>query len=307
MTKMMASKMDVAVIGHLSVDTILLPTRTKPFTVLGGAAAYTSFAVKTLGGNISVISKVGDHFPEAYLWWLKQEDIDVSAVTKVAGGPTTSFELEYNKGLTERTLRLKSKGLPITVTDIPMDFHAKAIHIAPIADEISFETVERLKQCCDIISLDPQGLLRNFEQEGIVSESTSVDPRIFSLIDIYKSSQEEIYALTGESELKPAIRAIHDVGIETVIITLGERGSVLSVEGALYNIPACHSQVVVDPTGAGDVFIGGFLSEYVRQKESVWCAFVGSAAASFVVEGIGPTFFGKKDQIFQRAQDNFEK
>ena len=81
----------------------------------------------------------------------------------------------------------------------------------------------------------------------------------------------------------------------------------LSVEGAQFNIAACPSQVLVDPTGAGDVFIGGFLTEYLRQKESIWCACVGSAAASFVVEGIGPTYFGKKEEIYQRAKVLYEK
>ena len=193
------------------------------------------------------------------------------------------------------------------MADVPADLQAKAIHIAPIANEVSFEVVEHLKHCADVLSLDPQGLLRSFDEAGNVTENASVDTRIFSLINIYKSSQNEIYTLTGESELKPAIKAIHDVGVETVIVTMGAKGSVLSVEGAQYNIAACPSQVVVDPTGAGDVFIGGFLTEYLRQKESIWCACVGSAAASLVVEGIGPTYFGKKEEIYQRAKALYEK
>ena len=64
---------------------------------------------------------------------------------------------------------------------------------------------------------------------------------------------------------------------------------------------------LVDPTGAGDVFMGGFLTEYLREKESVWCSCVGSAAASLVVEGIGPTYFGSKEKIYQRAKVLYEK
>jgi len=298
---------DVAVIGHLAIDTIHLPARTAPFVVLGGAATYTSFAAKRLEATASVISKVGGNFPEAYLWWLKQEGVDISGVTKNADEQTTCFELRYNADLSDRTLKLKSKGAPINVADVPSDLQAKVIHIAPIANEISFEVVEHLKQCADILSIDPQGLLRSFDEAGNVTENATVDARIFTLINIYKSSQNEIYKLTGESELKPAIKAIHDVGVETVIVTMGAKGSVLSVEGAQYNIAACPSQVLVDPTGAGDVFIGGFLTEYLRQKESIWCACVGSAAASVVVEGLGPTYFGKKEEIYQRAKTLYEK
>ncbi len=303
----MLQNVDVAVIGHFSIDTILLPSRTAPFVVLGGAATYTSFATKRLGATTSVISKVGGNFPEAYLWWVKQEGIDISGVTKHANEPTTQFELQYNVDLSERTLKLKSKGTPISLDDLPAGFKAKAVHIAPIANEVSFEVIEHLKHCADVVSLDPQGLLRSFDQAGNVTENTSLDARIFSLINICKSSQNEIFRLTGESELKPAIRAIHDVGVETVIVTMGTKGSVLSVEGAQYNIAACPSQVLVDPTGAGDVFIGGFLTEFLRQKESTWCACVGSAAASLVVEGLGPTYFGKKEEIYQRAKVLYEK
>jgi sugar/nucleoside kinase (ribokinase family) len=298
---------DVAVIGHLSIDTILLPSRTAPFVVLGGAATYTSFAAKRLEATASVISKVGGNFPEAYLWWLRQEGIDLSGVIKLADEPTTCFELSYNADLSDRVLKLKSKGAPINLADLPADLQAKAIHVAPIANEVSFEVVEHLKHCTDVLSLDPQGLLRSFDEAGNVTENASLDTQIFSLINIYKSSQNEIYTLTGESELKLAIKAIHDVGVETVIVTMGAKGSVLSVEGAQYNIAACPSQVVVDPTGAGDVFMGGFLTEYLRQKESVWCACVGSAAASLVVEGIGPTYFGTKEEIYLRAKTLYEK
>jgi sugar/nucleoside kinase (ribokinase family) len=298
---------EIAVVGHFAIDTLLLPSRTAPFVILGGAATYASFAAKRLEATVSVISKVGENFPEAYLWWLDQEGINISAVTKLVGEPSTCFELNYSKDLSDRTLKLNSKGPALSPEDVPKDFHAKAIHIAPIANEIPYELVERLKNCAEILSLDPQGLVRTFNEPGNVIENSSVDNRIFSLINIYKSSQNEIYALTGESELKPAIKAIHDVGIETVIVTMGLKGSLLSVEGAQYNIEACPSQVLVDPTGAGDVFIGSFLTEYLRQKESLWCASVGSAAASCVVEGLGPTYFGKKEEIYRRANSLYEK
>jgi sugar/nucleoside kinase (ribokinase family) len=305
---MAATNFDLAVVGHFSVDTIVLPTRKSPFIVLGGATTYTSFAAKNLDSCTSVISKVGASFPQAYLWWLEQEGIDISGVTRHPDEATTSFELTYLENFDDRTLKLKSHGPALSIDDIPAGLHAKAIHLGPIANEIPYEVVELLKSCCDILSLDPQGLTRSFDAEGNVFENAAeVNNDIFSLINVFKSSQHEIFALTGEKELKPAIRAIHDVGVETVIVTLGSKGSVLSVEGAQYNIGACPSNVLVDPTGAGDVFIGGFLAEYLKGKESVWCAAVGSASASMVVESIGPTYFGKKEDIYQRAHVLYEK
>ncbi|HSV48806.1 MAG TPA: PfkB family carbohydrate kinase [Candidatus Acidoferrales bacterium] len=303
-----ANNFDLAVVGHFSVDTIVLPTRKSPFIVLGGATTYTSFAAKNLDACTSVISKVGASFPQAYLWWLQQEGIDISGVSRHPDEATTGFELTYEHNFEDRQLRLKSRGPALSIDDIPGGFRSRAIHLGPIANEIPYEVAELLKECCDILSLDPQGLARSFDEQGNVFENaTTVDNRIFSLINIYKSSEHEIFALTGESDLKQAIRTIHDVGVETVIVTMGAKGSVLSVEGTQYNIGAYPSDVLVDPTGAGDVFIGGFLTEYLRGKESLWCAAVGSAAASMVVEAIGPTYFGKKEEIYQRAHLLYEK
>jgi len=304
---MAVTSFDLAVAGHFSVDTIHLPTRKAPFNILGGATTYTSLAAKCLDASVAVVSRVGANFPHAYLWWLQQEGIDVSAVIEYPEEPTTGFELTYSEDFADRTLKLKSKGSPLALEDLPNDFHAKAVHLGPIANEIPFEVAEQLKKSADIVSLDPQGLLRSFDETGNVSDNAIVDNHIFGLINIYKSSKHEIYTLTGEADLKHAIRAIHDVGVETVIVTMGEKGSVLSVEGAQYNIAACPSAVLVDPTGAGDVFIGGFLTEYIRGKETLWCAAVGSAAASCVVEGLGPTYLGKKEEIYQRAQVLYEK
>jgi sugar/nucleoside kinase (ribokinase family) len=298
---------DITVVGHFAIDSISLPSRPRPFVVLGGSATYTSFATRRLDGTVSIISKVGGDFPEAYMWWLQQEGIDLSGVVKLENERTTRFDLKYSKNLTKRTLKLKSKASPITVSELPNTLHTKAIHIAPIAGEISYDVIAHLKNCTGVLSLDPQGLLRSFDAAGNVKYRSSVDKRLLSLITIYKSSLDELKAATGCSNMKSAIKTIHDFGVETVLVTLGAKGAVLSVGGALYNIPACKSAVMVDPTGAGDVFMGGFLTEYVRQKDSLWCACVGSAAASLVVEGIGPTYFGEKEEIYRRARAIYEK
>jgi cytidine kinase len=299
---------DVAVVGHFAIDTIHLPRRPKPFVGLGGSVTYVSFVTKRLDGSVAVISKVGSDFPEAYMWLLREEGIDVSSVVKLKREGTTRFDLEYSKDLTNRKLKLESKAAPINVSNLPKSLEAKAVHIAPIDDEVTYEVVEQLKRNAEVVSLDPQGLLRRFDKKtGKSASRSSFDKRLFSLINIYKSSLEEISALTGESDIDVAIKTLHDFGVKTVIVTLGSQGAVLSVEKTVYNIPPCNSRVIVDPTGAGDAFIGGFLTEYIRQKDSFWCACVGSAAASIVIEGVGPTFFGEKEEIYQRARSVYEK
>lgn len=298
---------DIVSVGHFSIDSIFLPDRPRPFVVLGGSVVYVSFAARRLDARVAVISKVGSDFPSAYLWWLRQEVVDTSGVAKVENAKTTRFELKYNNDLSDRSLLLKSKAPPITVEDLPNSLKAKAIHIAPIAGEISYEVAEKLKSCADILSLDPQGLVRNFDADGNVILGPLTDKRILKLVNIYKSSLTEIEAVTGQSNLNSAIKAIHDYGVEAVIVTLGMNGAVFSVEGKVYNIPAFKPEKVIDPTGAGDAFIGGFLVEYINDANYLRCACVGSAAASLVIEALGPTFSGSKAEIYRRAHALYEK
>lgn len=298
---------DVAVVGHFSVDSILLPSRPHAFMMLGGSVTYVSLVTKRLDGKASVISKVGRDFPDAYLWWLSQEGIDLSGVVKREEDQSTRFELEYSTDLSERKMRLRGKASPITVDDLQNVGHSKALHVAPIAGEINYDVVEKLKKHTGVLSFDPQGLLRAFDAEGNVYCCAPTDRRLLGLVNVYKSSMDEATTLTGETEMKPALKAIHDFGVENVIITMGAKGSVLSVAGSTYHIPPCSSNMVVDPTGAGDVFIGAFLIEYTRAKETVWCACVGSAAASMVVESLGATSIGQKDEIYRRAEALYEK
>jgi sugar/nucleoside kinase (ribokinase family) len=299
--------LDFISVGHFAIDHIFLPNNRMPFVVLGGSVAYFSFAARQLNATVSVVSKVGDDFPSAYLWWLEQEGIDLSGVVKVESASTTRFELKYSRNLSNRKLRLKNKAPTITVSDLPKRLRAKTIHVAPVAGEVSYKVVKKLKNCADLLSLDPQGLVRKFDQKGNVTLRSVKNKQILELVDVYKSSLKEIKALTGVSKLNSALKSVHSYGVETVIVTLGVKGAVLSVEGAIYDIPAYKSKKIVDPTGAGDVFVGGFLAEYVRGENSLWCACVGSAAASVVVEAAGPTFFGDKAEIYRRAHMLYEK
>lgn len=298
---------DVVPVGHFAIDSIFLPGRDTPFVVLGGSVTYVSLAARRLDAHVSVVSKVGKDFPEAYKWWLKQEGIDLSNVSRDENNVTTRFELRYAEGFSDRKLRCGSRVSPITVEEILHFPKVFAVHIGPIAGEITYEVVENLRGHCEFMSLDPQGLVRRFDDEGNVSLGPLMDKRVLGQVDVFKSSVEEIRAITGLDELSQAAKAIHDYGVDIVIVTLGEKGAAVSVEGAIHSVPAFKPAKLVDPTGAGDAFIGGFLAEYVRGEDCSWCSCIGAAVSSLVVEGVGPTFFGDKDEIHRRARFLYEK
>lgn len=298
---------DVVSVGHFSIDSIQLPDKKSPFVVLGGAAAYVSLAARRLGARVAVVSKVGCDFPEAYKWWLGQEGIDLSNVSKDDNARTTRFELRYNSDLSERSLLSECRAPPIGIEDLSNVPKTEILHIGPIANEINFDVVQKLKGLAHSVSLDPQGLVRSFDEKGNVSINPLVDTRILGLVDIFKSSLAEIQTITGQSELSSAVDTIHKYGTKIVIVTLGAKGSAISVEGTIHNLPPFAPEKLVDPTGAGDAFAGGFLAEYARGEDSSWCSCVGSAVASLVIEGIGPTHFGDIDEIYRRARLLYEK
>jgi len=298
---------DIVSAGHFAVDSIFLPERKTPFVVLGGSVTYVSLAARRLDARVSVISKVGSDFPEAYRWWLGQEGVDLSNVVKAEDTRTTRFELKYNSDFSDRDLRSECRMSPLTVEDVLNPPRAKAVHIGPIAGEVAYDLIEKLRNCGEVTSLDPQGLVRRFDENGNVSLGPLTDERVLGLIDIFKSSLSELQAVTGLLELEPAVKAVHDYGVRIVIITLGSNGAVVSVEDTIHNVPAYKPERLVDPTGAGDAFVGGFLAEYVRGEDCSWCSCVGAAVASLVVEGIGPTFFGDREEIIRRARVLYEK
>jgi len=300
-------KSDIVVVGHFSIDSIKLPKWNSPFVTLGGAVTYVSMISRKLGKTVSIISKIGMDFPKAYLWLLDKEGVDLSNIIKLKNEKTTSFELEYDKNFEKRILNLRYKTSSLQVNDLPSNFEAKVIHLAPIADEISYQEIVKLRKNTKVLSLDPQGLLRNFSDNGIVKLESNFDNKILDLIDIFKSTSEEIKKVTNQSNLKLAIETVHNFGVKIIIVTQGSKGSTLSIGETQYSVPAYHSKCVVDPTGAGDCFIGGFLTEFIDQKDTFWCACVGAAAASIIIEKMGPISFGEREEIYHRAYAIYEK
>jgi sugar/nucleoside kinase (ribokinase family) len=297
---------DLVTVGHFAIDYIHSPRIVSPKPTLGGPPTYVSVAAAKLGAKVSVISKVGEDFSNNYVKWLENNKIDLTGLKRVKGAATTQFVIEYQKG-GKRKLQLRARAPPISSKDLPDFLQAKAVHVAPIANELSEEVVTKLRKATRILSLDPQGFVRGFDRKGNVNLKSWKGQSLLEQVDVYKSSLNEIQAVTRTNNLRLATRRISDFGVKTVVVTRGMLGSTILFDKTLYSIPAYSSQHVLDPTGAGDAFSGAFLTEYVRGKEVLWCACVGSASASFVVEGFGPERFGERQETYQRATEIYEK
>jgi len=297
---------DLVTVGHFAIDYIHSPRIVTPKPTLGGPPTYVSVAAAKLGAKVSVISKVGEDFSNQYVKWLKNNKIDLSGLKRVKGASTTQFEIKYQKNW-KRKMRLKARAPHISTDDLQASLQARAVHVAPIANEISEELVTKLRKAAGVLSLDPQGFVRGFDRRGNVSLKHWRGESVLAQVDVYKSSLNEIKAVTETNNSQQAARRISDYGVKIIIFTRAMYGSAVFFDNTFYNIPAYPSKNVKDPTGAGDAFSGAFLAEYVRGKEVLWCACVGSASASFVVESVGLEKFSEREETYARAREIYEK
>ena len=296
--------LDIVTVGHFVRDFIISPKVANPIVTLGGPPTFVSLAAEKLGAKVGVVSKVGKDFHKHFAW-LRENNVDLSWVQVVENNFTTSFALTYNGN--ERSLQLKSRAPPIILTDIPSSLQAKVIHIAPVANELSVEIIRKLRDRVPLLSIDPQGFLREFDETGVMKLRRLSDVSFLQWCDVFKASIEEIRMVTGYNELGVSMEKISECGVKIVLVTLGRRGILAHFNEEFYYISACKPKVFVDATGAGDSFIGCFLAEYVRGREPLWCCCIGSAAASFVVEDVGSRRFGEKDEVYERATEIYEK
>jgi cytidine kinase len=116
--------------------------------------------------------------------------------------------------------------------------------------------------------------------------------RLLPRVDLFVLNDSESRQLVKEDNVLAALPKLHALGPRYVIIKLGSHGSILSAPGGLFLCPAYPLKKVVDPTGAGDSFVGGLMGCLVAGKGSVDArlrqAMVhGSVVASFCCEGFG--------------------
>lgn len=297
---------DIVTIGHFAIDFIKPLSETRLRKRVGGPPTYVSLSAKKLGSLVSVISKVGEDFPARYIIWLKRQGVDLSGLKICKFSRTTSFVIEYRSD-GGRDMFLRNKAPPIQIEDLPSSLEAKAIHISPIIGEVSVDLIREASNLTSTLTLDPQGLLRHFDDKGRVSLHRVENLNFLRHIKIFKSSEREIKVLAGRENTIEALKKVREYGVEIAIATMGDKGVLLSFNNKIFSVPAAKPKIVVDPTGAGDAFIGAFLAEYIRGENPLWCACAGVAASSFLIEKVGPRGFRSKRDVHRRAMEVYEK
>lgn len=296
---------DLVVVGHFTIDEVILGGERR--TQAGGAALYTSIAAAKMGLRVGVVSKVGYDYPKKYLDEIEAKGIDLSGVEVLHDTPTTRFILDYMGD--ERCLSLRGGCKPIGTPDL-YDLRARAAHIAPVLDEVPAEVISELSERCEILSLDPQGYVREISEGGTIEPKAWFDAEALSRLRVFKSSMRELRGIAGLGNPWDAMERVRECGPEVVIATGGRRGALMLVGEDRYRVPAFPMTTPIDPTGAGDAFMGGFLSQYLRERDALWSASVGAALASLMIETQGCRIEASEGEVLERAywvQEGIEK
>jgi len=286
----------IGVFGNLTLDE--LSRSGKHVVRPGGSALYSSLAAAYLGATVSVFSNIGRDYPRNVLSLIKNRGIDASGVKKFEGD-TTRFRISYRSD--SRKLELIHPGQKLKPIRIPSSL--QAIHLGPVFLEVGLDTLNYARRRSKFLSVDIQGLLRTEGPKGLVHlETKRIDP-FLSKCNLVKATEDEARVIAPAPTIVSTARRLLRKGAQYVIITRGRSGSiVVEKEGPALHLPSVPESRVVDLTGAGDIFVAGWLTTFLFTGDASWAGAVGAAFASISARGVGASKFRfAREELFRRA------
>ncbi len=270
---------DLLVVGSVALDSVTTPFG-QAIEVLGGSATYFSYAASFFT-EVKLVAVVGEDFPKPHLMTLKDGGVDLSGL-QVTRGQTFRWVGEYGFDLNEaRTVD--------TRLNVFADFrpslsaaHRKVpfLFLANIDPELQLEVLRQAERP-QLVALDTMNFWIEGKRQALL--------KVLAEVDVLLINDSETRQLAREPNLIKAARAILALGPRTVVVKRGEYGALMVSDGSFFFVPAYPMESVLDPTGAGDTFAGGFMGYLAREgrtdPESVRRAIVfGAVMASFTVE-----------------------
>jgi sugar/nucleoside kinase (ribokinase family) len=278
--------MPVTVVGSIAFDAIKAPSGERE-KMLGGAAVHFALAASFFD-DVRVVGPVGDDFGPAELAVLAARNVDVGDIEHVAGGRTFFWRGEYSEDFNSReTLE--------TQLNVFEHFEPKLSDASRASDVLFLANIQpdlqrQVREQCEsarFVALDSMNLWIDVARDSLVKTIGTVDCLILN--------DEELRQLTGKAKMVGAAREVLSWGGPSVVIAkLGEYGAALVTADDYFQMPAFPLETIVDPTGAGDTFAGGFVGYIAahpgeeRSQAMLRRAMAyGTALASFNVEDFG--------------------
>ena len=240
--------MSVLVVGSVALDSVETPFG-KVTEVLGGSAVYFSVAASRFT-KVRLVAVVGQDFPDEHIRLLGDQGVDLTGL-QIAAGRTFrwvgSYDYDLNVTHTHETqLNVFGDFHPV-LPDAYRD--SRLLFLANIHPDLQYEVLHQMPQA-ELTMMDTM----NFWIEG-ARESLL---RVMREVDIVTMNEAEARMLTGKGNLIAAAGEILRLGPKVLLVKKGEYGAVMFSEHGYFVAPAYPIAEVVDPTGAGDSFAGGF-------------------------------------------------
>jgi cytidine kinase len=274
--------MSVLIVGSTALDSIKTP-KTQHTRLLGGSASHAAIAASFFA-PVRLVGVVGDDFPKAYLRLYRKHEIDLEGL-QIAPGKTFHWSGEYEVNMNNRRTLETELGVFETFTPrLPASFqNSPFVLLANIAPGLQHHVLDQMRRP-KLVVADTMDLWLNIA----LPELLKLLPRV----DGFVLNESEARQLTQEDNLFRAAKKIRRLGPKFVIIKKGEHGAVLSSGDGLFLSPAYPLENVVDPTGAGDSFVGGMMGYLAGAKGPVEgnlrrAMIYGSIVASYCCEGFG--------------------
>jgi sugar/nucleoside kinase (ribokinase family) len=265
----------VLVVGSLAYDSVKTPSG-KAERALGGSANYFSVAA-SLFSKVRVVGVVGEDYSQEDRQILLKRGVDLQGLQTVPG-KTFHWEGTYEQNLNEAvTLKTElnvfahfNPTLPVTYKDSSFVFLA---NIDPVLQLQVLSQVEKPL----FVGMDSMNFWINSKQEEL--------KEVLKKVDIVFINETEAKMLTQTSNTIRAIKNVAALGPKYVVLKKGEYGSTLySAQHGFFHAPALPIEMVVDPTGAGDSFAGGFFGTLASQnKTPTWADLKAATLAGTVL------------------------
>jgi sugar/nucleoside kinase (ribokinase family) len=273
------------VVGSVAFDKIETPFG-KTDRILGGAGTYIGLAASLLTDDIKLVSVVGADFPESYLKIFTDRHIDIDGLKVVPTGKTFFWEGRYHSNMNSRdtiTTDLNVLGEFDPVLP-PSYINSRYLMLGNLTPDIQRKVILQMPERPVLICMDTMNFWMDTAMDDLLD--------VISMVDVLAINDEEARQLSGEYSLVKAANKIMRMGPRFLIVKKGEHGAMLFSEKDVFFSPAMLLENVVDPTGAGDTFAGGFMGYVSRADdisfETLKRALVyGTVIASFTVENFG--------------------
>jgi|TARA_Y100000389_G_scaffold132987_1_gene130447 sugar/nucleoside kinase (ribokinase family) len=279
------SKKSLLIVASLAYDGI----ETKEYKVdniLGGAGTYICLSVKHFDNNCSIISVVGNDFQDKDIKLLESCGVDISGIKIEENDKTFYWSCIYTDNFKERITTKTELNVMANFNPVIPDEKSNPdiLVLGNLHPEIQLSAINQLKNKPSAIILDTMNYwIENFSET--VKE-------VISKVDIISINDEESEMITGQKDLSEAASVLHSMGPKYVIIKKGRNGAELFNYEKRYVTGVFEVEKVIDPTGAGDCFIGG-ISGFLSQSDEVSFESIksaidyGTSLASFNVEEMG--------------------